>query len=57
MKVEQIKELLLKKSKNGRIPCPVARNIAKELNVSSKDVGQVANELKIKITDCELGCF
>lgn len=42
---------------NGRLPCPAAREIAKELSVSYKDVGRTANELKIKISDCELGCF
>jgi LAO/AO transport system kinase len=31
--------------------------IAEELKVSYSEVGKSANELKIKIKNCELGCF
>jgi hypothetical protein len=51
--VEEIKQ----KAINGRLPCPVARWIAEELSVSYKEVGRIADELSIKITNCELGCF
>lgn len=51
--VEEIKQ----KAINGRLPCPVARRIAEELSVSYKEVGRIADELSIKITNCELGCF
>lgn len=42
---------------DGRIACARARRIADELGVSYKDVGAMANELGLKITACELGCF
>lgn len=42
---------------NGRLPCPIARKIAKKFSVSYKDVGRIADELNVKISDCELGCF
>ena len=42
---------------NGKLPCPVAFKIAKELKVSPSDVGSGANELGIKIASCQLGCF
>lgn len=54
---DRIKELLKNKAVNGRIPCPVARKIAEELSVPYKEVGRNADELGIKITGCELGCF
>lgn len=54
---DKIAEEIKKKAINNRIPCPVARQIAKELSVSYKEVGRIADELKVKITDCELGCF
>jgi hypothetical protein len=54
---DKIKELLKEKAVNGKISCPVARNIAEELSVPYKDVGRNADELRIKITGCELGCF
>ena len=54
---DKIREEIKKKAKNNRLPCPVARKIAQELSVSFKEVGRTADELNIKITDCELGCF
>ena len=51
------KEEIKKKSINNGIPCSVARKIAQELSVSYKEVGSTAEELNVKITDCELGCF
>ncbi|MEW6215483.1 MAG: hypothetical protein AB1478_09845 [Nitrospirota bacterium] len=51
--VDEIK----KKAINGRLPCPIAREIAEKLSVSYKEVGRTADELNIKITHCELGCF
>jgi hypothetical protein len=54
---DKIREEIKKKAKNNRLPCPVARKIAQELSVSYSKIGKAADELKIKITDCELGCF
>jgi len=46
-----------KKVVNGRLPCPVAREIAQRLSVPYREVGKTADELKVKIARCELGCF
>ena len=42
---------------DGKLPCPVAFKIAKELKVSLLDVGKAADRLSIKISGCQLGCF
>ncbi|ACI20973.1 MULTISPECIES: molybdopterin-guanine dinucleotide biosynthesis protein B [Thermodesulfovibrio] len=52
-----IEKLLREKSNDGKITCSEARKIAEELNVPYIEVGKMANELKIKIRKCELGCF
>ncbi len=57
LKVKKIEKRLTESSTDGRIPCALARSIAEELNASYKDVGEAANRLKIKIKDCQLGCF
>jgi len=57
VKVKKIEKRLMQASTDGRIPCALARRIAEELNVAYKDVGEAANRLKIKIIDCQLGCF
>jgi len=54
---DKIEEEIKKKAVNGKLPCPVARKIAKDLSVSNREIGRLANKLNIKITDCELGCF
>jgi len=52
-----IEKLLKERSNDGKITCAEARKIAEELNVPYIEVGRAANELKIKIRKCELGCF
>lgn len=54
---ERVKQAILEASKDGRIPCPVARKIAEEHGVPVRFVGNKINELRIKIYACELGCF
>lgn len=54
---EKIQEEIKKRAKDNRLPCAVARKIALDLSVSYKEVGKAANELRVKITNCELGCF
>ncbi|GAB5046568.1 hypothetical protein [Thermodesulfovibrio sp. TK110] len=52
-----IEKLLKERSNSGKITCAEARKIAEEIGVPYIEVGRVANELKIKICKCELGCF
>ncbi len=54
---KKIAEEIEKKAVDSRLPCPVARKIAQDLAVAYKEVGETADALKIKITNCELGCF
>ncbi len=42
---------------NGRLPCAVAFTLTEKLDVASRMVGDKANELKIRIINCQLGCF
>jgi ribosome recycling factor len=56
-KREQIVARLKEEMKDGRISCQAARRMAEEMEVSYRSVGDVCNELKIKIKACELGCF
>ena len=40
-----------------RLSCALARKVAEEAGITYGEVGRAADELRIKITDCELGCF
>lgn len=54
---KRAERLLIEKSLNGRIPCSVARKIAEDTDVPYKKIGEISDEIGIKITNCELGCF
>ena len=54
---EAIANELEAKAKAGRITCEQALEIASRLNVPTRAVGQAADELKIKVSVCQLGCF
>jgi hypothetical protein len=45
--------------KNGkkRINCATAYGLAKKHKLKLADIGAVCNEEKIKIINCQLGCF
>jgi hypothetical protein len=49
----QIKESLTE----GRLPCPSAFKVARRLEVSPQQVGEVADELDVRISRCQLGLF
>lgn len=57
MKQEEIIAKLKEAAKDGKIPCAMAFKIAKECSVSTKEIGDLLNQLKIKISSCQLGCF
>jgi len=44
-------------AKDVKSPCAMAFKVAKECNVSTKEIGNLLNQLKIKIANCQLGCF
>ena len=54
---KELKEKMLKKVTDGRLSCAAARKLADDLGISYKEVGAAADELGIKIKDCQLGCF
>ncbi len=54
---EELKEELQNKAADGRLPCAVARKLAEDLGLTYKEVGAAADELGIRIKDCQLGCF
>jgi hypothetical protein len=54
---DKVVEEIKKKAIGGKLPCATARQIADELGVSYRDVGDAADLLRVKITSCQLGCF
>jgi hypothetical protein len=57
MKEEEISVKIREAAKDGKIPCVLAMKIAAENKISNKQMGELLNRLKIKIAQCQLGCF
>ena len=54
---EKIEAEIKKRLKDGTLECEVAQQIAEDLGVENKVVGKLANQLDIKLKNCQLGCF
>lgn len=55
---QEQKEVVFKHlNDQGKLTCVKALQVAKQLNIDTKLMADVANSLKIKISDCELGVF
>ena len=57
MNQEELKNRIRAAAPTGKIPCATAFRLAEELGLSRKDLGELLNELQIKIIQCQLGCF
>ena len=56
-KTAEIARRLGEASVEGRVKCADAFAIARDCGVGTAMVGRVANEIRIRIADCQLGCF
>jgi hypothetical protein len=52
-----VEQRLKESARDSKVSCALARKIAEDLDVPYKVVGETANRLKIKIKNCDLGCF
>jgi hypothetical protein len=57
MDKEKVTQKVESMSKNGKISCKQALKLAEEEGISSRDLGNLLNEIKIKVAGCQLGCF
>jgi len=53
----ELKELIMKRQENHRISCVTACDIADETGISRKRIGELLDDLGVKIHSCQLGCF
>lgn len=57
MTQEDLKKKIKAAAPEGKITCPKAFKVAEDLALSRQDLGELLNELRIKIIQCQLGCF
>ena len=54
---KRLEETILKKSKAEKLPCAVCFKIAEDFGISKREMGKILNEIKVRIRQCQLGCF
>ena len=54
---KELEAELRSRAKDNRINCAEMFAIAEKLSLPRKQVGTAATQLKIKISNCQLGCF
>ncbi len=57
MDQNSLKKAIVSNAKDGKIPCALCFNIAEEVGVSKRRIGEILDEMNIRITKCQLGCF
>jgi hypothetical protein len=54
---KKLEEAILKKANQGKLPCAQCFKIAEDFGISKREMGKILNEIEIKISQCQLGCF
>lgn len=54
---EKVKERIQNEARDMRLSCATALALAKELKLPPRVIGDLANQMAIKLTKCQLGCF
>ena len=57
MERQKLEKAILDKARNGKIPCALCFKIAEDFGITKREMGKILNEMKIKIGQCQLGCF
>lgn len=53
----RIADAIRARLEDGRLPCAAARDVADALGVAQIEVGRTADQLRIRLTRCQLGLF
>ena len=54
---KRVEAAILEKTKGGKIPCALCFKIVEDFGITKKEMGKILNGMKIKISQCQLGCF
>jgi len=54
---EMVLEAIQAASHDSRLTCEKAHELADKLGIPLKELGILCDQMKIKITACQLGCF
>ena len=55
--MDTITKEIVERSVDGKMTCKEALELAEKHGVSPSAIGKILDEKKIRIKDCQLGCF
>jgi len=53
----KLEKIIHEKAKDGKIPCAMCFKIAEDFKISKREMGKILNEMDVRISQCQLGCF
>jgi len=57
MERDKVIEAIKQRATEGRIPCAVCFQIAEEYAIPKRELGELLNELGVKVVQCQMGLF
>ena len=57
MTAEQLREAIRQRSADGKIACKALLELAKASAAEPREIGRLCDEMGIRISACQLGCF
>jgi hypothetical protein len=54
---EELREAIRREASGGTVSCKALLELAEWQDVSPRKVGRLCDQMKIKIVECQLGCF
>ena len=54
---EQIRQSIERTARDGRVACRQLLELAERTATPPERIGQLCNEMGIRISNCQLGCF
>jgi len=54
---EELREAIQRQATDGRVSCKAMLELAQQSDTPSRQIGAICNEMDIKVSACQLGCF
>ncbi len=57
MTTEELRDVIKSQAVEGKVSCKAMLDLAEKAETTSQQIGEICNELSVKVSTCQLGCF
>ena len=57
MTTEELRSTIQSQAIDGKVSCKAMLDLAEKAETPAKQIGEICNDLDIKVSACQLGCF